>query len=158
MHLTTFIFVFVLLRNCGIEGVRKAGRGNKILVKHLSFQAGVGIEEEETETAGPHVPACLHWSRVQVDTQLTNLNFKRHHFDAGVPGYCSESYPGDVCLVVCARGRNNVPVCQVLSFKLNEKSSAFEDKIEILLFLFRRTGAGLTSPGALSTWRVSLAR
>merc|ERR1712126_352063 len=28
------------------------------------------------------------------------------------PGYCSESYPGDVCLVVCARGRNNVPVCQ----------------------------------------------
>ena len=68
MHLTTFIFVFVFLRNCGIEGVRKAGRGIKILVKHLSFQAGVGIEEEETETAGPHVPACLHWSRVQVDT------------------------------------------------------------------------------------------
>ena len=30
----------------------------------------------------------------------------------GIPGYCSESYPGDVCLVVCARGRNNVPVCQ----------------------------------------------
>ena len=30
----------------------------------------------------------------------------------GIPGYCSESYPNDVCLVVCARGRNNVPVCQ----------------------------------------------
>ena len=31
----------------------------------------------------------------------------------GFPGYCSESYPGDVCLVVCAFGRNNVPQCQV---------------------------------------------
>jgi len=30
----------------------------------------------------------------------------------GFPGYCSESYPGDTCLVVCARGRNNVPECQ----------------------------------------------
>ena len=31
----------------------------------------------------------------------------------GFAGYCSESYPGDTCLVVCAFGRNNVPVCQV---------------------------------------------
>jgi len=30
----------------------------------------------------------------------------------GYPGYCSESYVGDTCLVVCARGRSNVPVCQ----------------------------------------------
>ncbi|XP_040573270.1 uncharacterized protein [Lepeophtheirus salmonis] len=30
----------------------------------------------------------------------------------GYPGYCSESYPGDTCLVVCAFGRNNVPECQ----------------------------------------------
>merc|ERR1711937_994374 len=30
----------------------------------------------------------------------------------GFAGYCSESYPGDTCLVVCAFGRNNVPVCQ----------------------------------------------
>ena len=30
----------------------------------------------------------------------------------GFPGYCSESYPGDTCLVVCAFGRNNVPECQ----------------------------------------------
>eukprot|EP00090_Calanus_glacialis_P022675 TRINITY_DN34963_c0_g1_i1.p1 TRINITY_DN34963_c0_g1~~TRINITY_DN34963_c0_g1_i1.p1 ORF type:complete len:316 (-),score=83.26 TRINITY_DN34963_c0_g1_i1:167-1081(-) len=30
----------------------------------------------------------------------------------GFPGYCSESYPGQTCLVVCAFGRNNVPVCQ----------------------------------------------
>lgn len=30
----------------------------------------------------------------------------------GYAGYCSESYPGDTCLVVCARGRNNVPECQ----------------------------------------------
>jgi len=30
----------------------------------------------------------------------------------GFPGYCSESYPGDTCLVVCGRGRNNVPQCQ----------------------------------------------
>ena len=33
----------------------------------------------------------------------------------GFAGYCSESYPGDTCLVVCAFGRNNVPVCQVQS-------------------------------------------
>jgi hypothetical protein len=32
----------------------------------------------------------------------------------GFPGYCSESYPGDTCLVVCAFGRNNVPECQVI--------------------------------------------
>ena len=31
----------------------------------------------------------------------------------GFAGYCSESYPGQTCLVVCAFGRNNVPVCQV---------------------------------------------
>ena len=31
----------------------------------------------------------------------------------GFPGYCSESYVGDTCTVVCARGRNNVPQCQV---------------------------------------------
>merc|ERR1712123_218226 len=30
----------------------------------------------------------------------------------GFPGYCSESYIGDTCTVVCARGRNNVPLCQ----------------------------------------------
>merc|ERR1711892_993573 len=30
----------------------------------------------------------------------------------GFPGYCSESYIGDTCTVVCARGRNNVPQCQ----------------------------------------------
>merc|ERR1712123_222997 len=30
----------------------------------------------------------------------------------GFPGYCSESYIGDTCAVVCARGRNNVPQCQ----------------------------------------------
>jgi len=30
----------------------------------------------------------------------------------GFAGYCSESYPGDTCTVVCAFGRNNVPLCQ----------------------------------------------
>merc|ERR1719333_1533318 len=30
----------------------------------------------------------------------------------GFPGYCSESYVGNTCTVVCARGRNNVPQCQ----------------------------------------------
>merc|ERR1712130_13513 len=30
----------------------------------------------------------------------------------GFPGYCSESYVGDTCTVVCSRGRNNVPQCQ----------------------------------------------
>ena len=31
----------------------------------------------------------------------------------GFAGYCSEAYVGDTCTVVCARGRNNVPQCQV---------------------------------------------
>ena len=30
----------------------------------------------------------------------------------GFPGYCSETYVGDTCTVVCSRGRNNVPQCQ----------------------------------------------
>jgi len=30
----------------------------------------------------------------------------------GIAGYCSEAYVGDTCLVVCSRGRNNVPQCQ----------------------------------------------
>merc|ERR1712051_76253 len=30
----------------------------------------------------------------------------------GFAGYCSESYPGGVCTVVCAFGRPNVPECQ----------------------------------------------
>ena len=31
----------------------------------------------------------------------------------GFPGYCSESFPGTECNVVCDVGRNNVPLCQV---------------------------------------------
>jgi hypothetical protein len=31
----------------------------------------------------------------------------------GFPGYCSESFPGQTCVVVCSKGRNNVPLCQV---------------------------------------------
>merc|ERR1711962_1058879 len=30
----------------------------------------------------------------------------------GFPGYCSESFPGQTCNVVCSTGRNNVPLCQ----------------------------------------------
>merc|ERR1712141_645063 len=30
----------------------------------------------------------------------------------GFPGYCSESFPGHTCVVVCSRGRPNVPLCQ----------------------------------------------
>lgn len=30
----------------------------------------------------------------------------------GFPGYCSESFPGQACNVVCSFGRNNVPLCQ----------------------------------------------
>ncbi len=33
----------------------------------------------------------------------------------GFPGYCSESFPGQTCVVVCSKGRNNVPLCQVCS-------------------------------------------
>ena len=32
----------------------------------------------------------------------------------GFPGYCSESFPGMTCVVVCSRGRPNVPLCQVI--------------------------------------------
>ena len=32
----------------------------------------------------------------------------------GFPGYCSESFPGMTCVVVCSRGRPNVPLCQVM--------------------------------------------
>ena len=115
-------------------------------------QAAVGVGE--TQTAVHHVAACLNWSRVQVNSQLVNFNFELKtcmDVDPGVPGYCSESYPGNVCLVVCARGRNNVPVCQVY------KSSFWkEEKFQILWS--RRTGVGLTSPGARSMWRAALAR
>ena len=31
----------------------------------------------------------------------------------GFPGYCSESFVGQTCVVVCSRGRPNVPLCQV---------------------------------------------
>jgi len=30
----------------------------------------------------------------------------------GFPGFCSESFPGQLCNVVCDFGRNNVPLCQ----------------------------------------------
>jgi len=30
----------------------------------------------------------------------------------GFPGFCSESFPGQTCQVVCSTGRNNVPLCQ----------------------------------------------
>jgi len=30
----------------------------------------------------------------------------------GFPGYCSEAFPGSTCVVVCSRGRPNVPLCQ----------------------------------------------
>merc|ERR1712168_1388790 len=30
----------------------------------------------------------------------------------GFPGFCSESFPGQTCNVVCDFGRNNVPLCQ----------------------------------------------
>ena len=31
----------------------------------------------------------------------------------GFPGYCSESFVGQTCVVVCSAGRPNVPLCQV---------------------------------------------
>ena len=34
----------------------------------------------------------------------------------GFPGFCSESFPGQSCTVVCEFGRNNVPLCQVGTF------------------------------------------
>ena len=36
----------------------------------------------------------------------------------GFPGYCSESFPGQTCVVVCSKGRNNVPLCQVNNMKI----------------------------------------
>ena len=36
----------------------------------------------------------------------------------GFPGYCSESFVGSTCVVVCSKGRPNVPLCQV-SFEIS---------------------------------------
>ena len=66
----------------------------------------------------------------------------------GFAGYCSESYPGDTCLVVCAFGRNNVPVCQV---------SVARHPVPTIS-VCRRTGPGLMNLAVLSTSRVSLSR
>ena len=53
----------------------------------------------------------------------------------GFPGYCSESFPGQSCNVVCGFGRNNVPLCQVSMMILKVCSGSQK----ILLCLRSRT-------------------
>jgi len=43
---------------------------------------------------------------ISVSTQVNSLTCP------GFPGYCSESFVGNTCVVVCAKGRPNVPLCQ----------------------------------------------
>jgi len=43
---------------------------------------------------------------ISVSTQINALTCP------GFPGYCSESFVGQTCVVVCAKGRPNVPLCQ----------------------------------------------
>ena len=66
----------------------------------------------------------------------------------GFAGYCSESYPGDTCLVVCAFGRNNVPVCQVREARPPVST----------VLVCRRTGPGLMNLGVSSTSPASPSR
>ena len=51
---------------------------------------------------------CIFFSAIHLDREKRQLVTC-----PGFPGYCSESYPGGVCTVVCAFGRPNVPECQV---------------------------------------------
>ncbi len=48
------------------------------------------------------------------------IEIRRYFVCVGFPGYCSESFPGQSCNVVCDFGRNNVPLCQVRSFTTKE--------------------------------------
>ena len=62
----------------------------------------------------PCSPRHRHCWHVQ-DFQALNLvnNVETILTTASSPGYCSESFPGQSCNVVCDFGRNNVPLCQV---------------------------------------------
>ena len=62
----------------------------------------------------PCSPRHRHCWHVQ-DFQAFNLvnNVEIRLTTTSSPGYCSESFPGQSCNVVCEFGRNNVPLCQV---------------------------------------------
>ena len=82
---------------------KKRGRGWE---EGLCF--GEGIEWKRQG----HAFYKLLISVFKIEKKLHNTKYPKVTCP-GFPGYCSESYPGDVCLVVCAFGRNNVPQCQV---------------------------------------------
>jgi len=50
------------------------------------------------------LPLVLASMAISLTTGLTTC--------PGFPGFCSESFPGQSCNVVCDFGRNNVPLCQ----------------------------------------------
>ena len=55
----------------------------------------------------------------------------------GFPGYCSESFVGQTCVVVCAAGRPNVPLCQVsLTLGLKRKDICLIQFIEFEMFFY----------------------
>ena len=94
-------------------------RVNKILVKYvLGGRRSRGKNRNRGSSRGRVSPLITCPGKLSNCQSQFN---RRHDGDPGVPGYCSESYPGDVCLVVCARGRNNVPVCQVYTSSFTEK-------------------------------------
>ena len=77
-------------QNIAVSGMRKGGgrRGGK---------------KQSEEVAIVTCPGC-----VVIISLLINLNSNSCEPCSGFPGYCSESYVGNTCTVVCARGRNNV--------------------------------------------------
>ena len=51
----------------------------------------------------------------------------------GFPGFCSESFPGHSCNVVCDFGRNNVPLCQASLSRHNITLIACGSTIHLLI-------------------------
>ena len=62
-----------------------------------------GGKKQDDEVAIVTCPGC-----VVTISLFINLNSNSCETCSGFPGYCSESYVGNTCTVVCARGRNNV--------------------------------------------------
>ena len=62
-----------------------------------------GGKKQDDEVAIVTCPGC-----VVTISLFINLHSNSCEICSGFPGYCSESYVGNTCTVVCARGRNNV--------------------------------------------------
>ena len=56
---------------------------------------------------------------------IISVQFSSAKTCPGFPGYCSESFPGQTCVVVCSTGRNNVPLCQVINILMKPELYIF---------------------------------